>query len=166
MNSLLRHEIPKRHLNCVQDGVKFIPGSEIYSLLYEDDSEKLQRKDFCSSCWNEKLNQDVKFKKRVHWKFQLEKKDIPTPSNRSQQALVLLKELRHTTQEKEKLFILCLYLARLKVLALRKELRNDEGLFYLYEILNEEDYLTVQVFDLHAQQIALIQQSIASCLKI
>lgn len=163
MNSLFRFEIPKRNACCSHDGERLLGGTTIYSILYETAEEKLKREDFCSHCWvkQEKIQKPSVI--RAAWQSIIEKKDPKPISGRIEQVLQLLREYLSSPDEFEaEIFVLCLYLAHGRHLALRQEIKNETGRYYLYEFLKTEEYVTVQVIHLSLDQIACIQKKLAS----
>lgn len=156
---LLQQDIPRRKQTCFVGQEFFQPGMDYYSLLNEDDTGKWIRRDFCVDCWE-------KFAERKgeasYWKskVQAEKKQTHTTADKNEKALELLIEALHSPNAHtlEEAFILALYLARNKKLALRSQEEN----IMIYEVLATEELLAIPKLDLSSLQIDKIQQTLSS----
>jgi hypothetical protein len=165
MNSLFQIEIPKRNLLCCDKGERLLPGMEYFSLLLEED-EKMTRKDFCLTCWNQGSLKNSFSNNRGYWKSKIEIKKEINPSSRIDRATLLLKNLMENQKENEnELFVLVMFLAHARRLALRQELEHEGEKFGLYEILKHEEFVTVKIIPLSHLEIEQIQQSLAAKLK-
>ena len=166
MNSLFQIDIPKRNLSCCDKGERLLPGMEYYSLLHEDADQKISRKDFCMTCWNQGTVKENFAHNRGYWKSRIEVKKEINPSSRIDRALILLKTLIRDQKEHEnELFVLAMFLAHARRLALRQEVERDEGKFGLYEILRQEEFVTIRIIPLTHLEIERIQLSLAAKLK-
>ena len=163
MNSLFQLDIPKRSTHCSHQGERLLPGMDIYSLLFEEE-HNFKRKDFCATCWTQiEKGPDSH---RGYWKSKIESKKSLTETSRAARALTLLQELLHTPDPDEaEIFVLSLFLARARQLALRQEVQREGNLYYLYEIVGQEQFLTIKVYDLSALQIETLQKSLAAKLQ-
>lgn len=164
MNSLFQLEIPKRGMHCMHHGERFLPGMEIYSLLLEDEVNGLVRRDFCSACWTQVQAEERKLILRLYWKSKIEQRKPPVESSRTSRALTLLRELLQASESQEQeaeIFVLCLFLSHARQLALRQEFEKEGFTYQLYEVLRQEDYLTIKMIHLSQLQIDAIQKSLA-----
>ncbi len=166
MNPLFQLEIPKRSIHCFHKGERLLPGMEIYSLLLDDDVKGLSRRDFCSACWTQVQIEENQLETRGYWKSKIERKKPTADTSRIGRALVLLKELQQAPEPQEaEVFVLCLFLSHARQLALRQEFQKDGVNYHLYEILRQEEYLTIKALNLSQLQIETIQHSLAAKLK-
>ena len=181
MNSLVQLHIPKRQKQCADQGEPLLPGMEIYSLLLDSgDERQLARRDFCSACWSAKrLEASARPDSRGYWKSKIEVKKAIEGSSRIDRAITLLKELLRSLEfekgesvneqqflDKEgEVFVLSLFLARAKALALRQEFEKNGLSYQLFEILRNEEFITVKVVRLSHLEIDRLQKSLASQLQ-
>ena len=162
MNSLFQFEIPKRMSHCSHQGELLLPGMEIYSQVLEKDTQGFIRHDFCSVCWNRVKNEGEKSKSRGYWKSKIEQRKSSTHSSRNNRALALLRELQQASEPQEtEIFVLSLFLSRARQIALRQEVQKEGVTYQIYEILREEEYLTVKALQLSFLEIETIQKSLA-----
>lgn len=164
-------EIPKRAAECHQGKELFQPKEKYHSLLLKVDEEDFCRRDFCLKCWEEVMKKALPEETVTSWQgtvpAALEKKDEFL--SRDEKALSLLKEkiTDETTENRQQAFILALYLARKRHLALRKEITLKDGLqALLYEVAETEEMLCVRKLDLPHLEIENIQKALASALRI
>lgn len=161
MNSLFQLDIPKRSAQCFHKGERLLPGMEIYSLLLEDDTKKLTRRDFCSACWTQTQVEET-LESRGYWKSKIERRKSSTDCSRVDRALALLKELVQAAEPQEaEIFVLCLFLSHARQLALRQEFEKEGAAYQLYEVLRQEEYVTIKAVNLSNLQIEEIQKSLA-----
>ncbi len=164
MNSLFQLDIPKRHAHCCHQGERLVPGMEMYSLLVETETETYLRRDFCLPCWSLLQNEQAwPPVNRGYWKSKIELKKIPPSSTRTEKALVLLRELLQApTPSEEEIFVLCLFLAHARQLALRQELQKEGNTYYLYEVLGQEEFFTIKVCALSSLRTEELQRSLSN----
>jgi hypothetical protein len=161
MNSLFQVEIPKRNPHCFHQGERLLPGMEIYSLLLEDESQHLMRRDFCLACWTQVQGQ-VEKEACGYWKSKIEQRKASSKSSRIDRALTLLREFQQAAESREaEMFVLCLFLAHARQMALRQEFQKEGITYQLYEILHQEEYVTVKMVALSQLQIEAIQIALA-----
>lgn len=163
MKSLTTPEIPKRTVHCCHRGEPFIPGMDVYSWLYEKEDHQIGRSDYCTACWQE-LHREVcsKPESKGYWKSKIEPKIISPASSRIGRALNLLKELRENpTSPVDEIFVLCLFLSHARQLALRQEFQQEGVSYQLYEILRQEEFITIKTLKLEHNQVETIQKSLA-----
>jgi hypothetical protein len=161
MNSLFQLEIPKRSAQCFHKGERLLPGMEIYSLLIEDETKKLIRRDFCSACWTQ-AHVEGSLESRGYWKSKIERRKPTSDCSRVDRALALLKELLQAAEPQEaEIFVLCLFLSHARQLALRQEFEKEGATYQLYEVLRQEEYVTIKAINLSNLQIEEIQKSLA-----
>lgn len=160
MHSLVQLDIPRRNAQCAHQGEPLLPGMDIYSLLYEENgTKKIVRKDVCSTCW---ANFKDKGTSKGYWKSKIEKKKSTETPARAVRALGLFKTLLSSPNIKEdEIFVLSLYLAHARQIAMRKEFQNENSTYYLYEIPRSEEFFTVKTVNLSPLQIEQIQKSLA-----
>jgi hypothetical protein len=164
MNSLIKIEIPKRGIHCALRGERLLPGMEIYSLLSEDHDERLTRRDFCSVCW--KMVRETEgghHFARGYWKSKIEKQKPSEGSQRVERAFSLLLALQNDPEPREaEIFVLSLFLAHARHLALRHEFQREGITYHLYEFLRNEEFITIKAVNLPRDQIENLQRSISS----
>ena len=122
MKSLTSPEIPKRTTHCGRCGELFAPGMEVYSWLHENNEHQINRNDYCAACWQEiQLEVCSKPESKGYWKSKIESKKVSPASSRVGRALQLLRELKNNPEgSAEELFVLCLFLAHARQLALQQ----------------------------------------------
>jgi hypothetical protein len=162
--------LPKRAKTCFLKNEELLPGMGYFSLLVDNDSDIYERQDYCVDCWNETFKNSLdKMLSKRHWKSKVPlkaKKEIPL--NRDAQILTLLKELlvEQNSRNSEEIYVLTLFLARKRVMSLRKEIiQDDNSIVQLYEILDTEEMLMIKKIDLSTVQIGNIQIQIAKKLQ-
>jgi hypothetical protein len=166
MNSLFSISIPKRQAVCAHQSEKFTPGMDVFSLLTEDESEKIIRHDFCATCWTH-IQPEINLQKnRGYWKSTIEKKTKLSDASRAEQALALLRLLlENPVPHEAEIFVLCLFLAHARQLVLRKESVKEGTTYYHYELLKRGEWMTVKMVQLSSVEIETIQRSIADKLQ-
>ncbi len=166
MNSLFQIEIPKRNLSCCGKGERLLPGMDYYSLLSEDKEQKLVRKDFCTGCWSDAQSLNEFADNKGYWKSKIEIKKEPSAKSRIDRALILLKSLLQNQKEYEaELFVLAMFLSHARRLALRQELDRDGEKFGLYEILRQDEFVTIKTIPLTHLETEQLQRTLATKLK-
>lgn len=161
--------IPKRSLHCSHGGERLCSGMEYYSLLTYDERQQMLRQDFCVACWQEFMSSlSLENKNHGYWKSRVETKLAATPSlNKVEQALVLLRELSHSSSVNEgEIFILALFLERAKRLILRQEFEKEGEVYVLYEIQRQNEFITIKKVELSAIEIQCIQQTLLQKFKL
>ncbi|MBA2367904.1 MAG: hypothetical protein H0V82_02635 [Candidatus Protochlamydia sp.] len=158
---LFQIDIPKRNGLCAGKGEKLVPGMEYFSLLLSSESYEIIREDYCMECWQERTL-PAGFNSRGHWKSKVEAKKIVASSARSDQALHLLREfVLNQQQYEEEIFVLALFLSHAKKLILRKEFKEGETPFALYEMPQSEEFFTIKVLSLTRFETERIQKTLA-----
>lgn len=167
MHSFFQLDIPKRNGQCAHQGERLLSGMEIYSLLIEEDTQRLARRDFCSACWNQiRAIEEKRPSMRGYWKSKIEKRKTLEGSSRAERALALLRTLQQASEPQEaEIFVLCLFLSHARQLALRQEFEKEGITYHLYEILRKEEFVTVRVVNLSQFQIETVQKSLANQLQ-
>jgi hypothetical protein len=166
MNPLFQIDIPKRNTSCCSKGERLTSGMEYYSLLIEDEDQKLVRKDFCTTCWFERISKKEFPENKGYWKSKIEIKKEVNAKSRIDRALVLLQSLIQNQKEHEaEIFVLAMFLAHARRLALRKEIEHEGEKFGLYEILRQDEFVTIKIIPLTHLEIEGLQRSLASKLK-
>ena len=151
---ILQPEVPKRKQKCFVGQEAFEAGMEYYSQLSEGENGKLNRQDFCLSCW-EQWKQQGSDQHESYWRSKVLEEKKRAPIDRNERALDLLKEALQK-DDKEEAFILALYLSRNRRLAMRSQ---DER-WVIYEILDTEEMLAVPKIELSALQIEKVKGSL------
>lgn len=170
MKSLFQIEIPRRGPSCVKGFETLQPGMDYFSVLQEDEHVGLKRQDFCPICWEASAKEEALANGRTHWKSKVstKKDDKFLSMNRDERVLELLRETLQQTHEEAltECFVLALYLARKRIMALRQELKQEDGSYInLYEILASEEMIAVKRVELSSMQTDKIQLKLASRLK-
>ena len=108
------------------------------------------------------LHLSDKAETRGYWKSKIEPRKSPPESSRIGRALKLLKELKaQPDANEEEIFVLCLFLSHARQLALRQEFKKMGNTYQLYEILRQEEFMTIKSLNLSQIQIETIQKSLA-----
>lgn len=156
MKQIIGIEIPRRNPLCTKGQEPFQPGVPYLSFLTES-PKGLVRSDFCEKCWGS----DLPAGSVAEWRGRVPlKTEKQAPVNRNERALELLKLALHE-QNKEEAFILGLYLARNRVLALRKEATINNLQVNLYEDPNTEEFYPIPKLSLSQIQTNAIQETLA-----
>lgn len=162
MNRFFSLNIPKRSGSCYKGGERFLPGTDYYSLIVEDENQTKKRLDFCPLCWKEHP-QEAK-SPLIYWKSHIEirQESASLPSSRTHRALALLKTMVLEPQSsEEELFVLALFLAHARKLILRKEF-EEEGLAYmLYEVAQQDEFVAIKKIDLSTLETKVLQDSLS-----
>lgn len=172
MSMLFQIEIPRRSSICSKGNEVLAPGSEYYSVLTEDLNTTYIRQDFCLNCWLESKQGDSQQKKKNYWKAKVadSKKELADVfGSRDERAMELLKVAmqRNEVDDQAEAFVLALYLARRKIICLRKQLHHAElGAINLYEVIATEEMLSIKRMELARLEVEKIQQSIACKLSL
>lgn len=156
-------DIPKRNIACCLNNERFMPGMDYFSLLLEDETNKIKRQDYCVSCWKQVSTTQDLSNSRGYWKSKIEDKKKAAPTSRAERALILLKTLlENPNPPHAEIFVLVLLLAHMRWLALRKEFVEEGVRYGLYEILNQEEFVKIRNVDLSHIETERIQQSLAA----
>lgn len=168
-NPLFQIEIPKRNTQCCRGGEKLVPGMEYYSMLLQEESQPITRRDYCLNCWQHVINEQALAMSQGYWKAKVEMKkglETHTEKGKMDRALVLLKQLLQDPQhDQNEAFVLAIFLAHARRLILRQE-REQEGLLYsLYEIAHQDEFVLVKRVNLAQVDAQQIQHSLAKKLE-
>lgn len=158
----MKIEIPRRSLHCALGNESLQEGMWYYSVLEEE-----VRRDYCCRCWmemGEKLPHPF-WKAKVLTKTSSQKRQVV---DFSRYAFLLLKEALSKGNEEEaqeeaqeEAFVLALYLARKRQLILRSEMQREKETFFLYEVVETEEMLTVKKLDLSTVEAEKVQNDLA-----
>jgi hypothetical protein len=158
--------IPKRGTHCVKGGELLSAGTEYHSILVEEGSGEIQRQDYCDLCWKE-VGMAASEQARSSWRSRVPSRkevlDKTALLDRDARALHILREILDspTVADLEEAFVLALYLARRRQIALRGQLAMaDGGQAQLYEVVATEEMLTVRRVALSQLQIERIQEKL------
>lgn len=163
MKGLNQLEIPKRGAHCFNKQEPLAPGMDIYSFLHEQEENQLARNDYCPACWHD-LHATLLAQPNCkgYWKSKIELKKQQPESTRTARALLLLKDLLGKPDSSpEEIFVLALFLAHARLLALRQEFQQEGNNYFLYEVVRQEEFITVKSINLSQIQIETIQKSLA-----
>jgi hypothetical protein len=168
---LFQVEIPKRAAACHKGGETLEPGQEYFSLLAEGEVQGTYlRNDFCRACWDAMGNTPQTIHGAGSWRSTVPQGKMASdlPKKKDDRALFLLKEaLNHQTPENiPEAFVLSLYLARRRLLAMRHEMiQPQRGAFSIYEVLETEEMLCVPKLSLSELQVEKLQLELAKKFK-
>ena len=180
MKGLFQLEIPRRATTCFKGNEALLPGMDYYSVLTpaalassaqaSKEEKKIYRQDFCPLCWEQSAKEETIQQQKSYWKSKVsaKKEEKQLALSRDERALELLKASLHQSYEgvEAECFVLALYLARRKIVALRQELKQENGEnIQLYEIHATEEILCVKKIDLSQFSIQNIQIILAEKLK-
>lgn len=157
MNPLFRIEVPRRAPACGNCKKILVVGDSYYSVLSLQEKDFPVRIDYCQECWQEHLGKNA----LGSWKGKVPPKNEKRKTvDRNAKALELLKASlkKEALADQEEAFVLSLYLARNRQIALRKELSSNTS---LYEILATEEMLVVPKLKLSTLEIDKIQERLA-----
>jgi len=153
-------EIPRRSVECKLCALKLTAGDYYYSFL-DSLTAVPERHDFCMSCWEK----EGKERAGSHgfWKARSAMKSPPVPPSKrkAMRALSLLKEYTGAPLCEAEQFILALYLARKKVLALRSEISAERGIYQYYEVVETSEMIPVKAIELSSLDFTNLQAAIA-----
>lgn len=160
-------EIPKRAQTCCKCQTPFKGGEEYQTALFEGAQDvPFERCDFCLPCFQKNVKENADSLPLSTWKsvVPMKKEESPLPKQKDDRAMYLLKEAlaKNDEQSIEEAFILALYLARKRILAMRQEvpLENQrKGL--VYEVLETEEMLCVPKVPLNELAIEKVQEELA-----
>lgn len=160
-------EIPKSSHICSK-GSEPLAGSEYYSALFENDEVGcLDRKDFCLNCWKVFIQEEAFSQTKSFWKSRMpEKGPEKPPKNRQEHVFASLETLlKQDSDESRRLaYMLTLFLARQRLLALRQEVELDGYKCGLYEILQQGIMLCVKKVNLKELESPDLQLKVAALL--
>lgn len=164
-------EIPKRGPHCFRGSEAFQPKEKYHSLLLEGEEGQFCRQDFCLKCWEAVSAEEAPEAMVTSWQGTVpaEIEKVDEFLSRDQKAMALLKEMiaEDTPENRQYGFILALYLARKRHIAMRKEITlNDGQKALLYEVMETEEMLCVRKLDLPHLEIDKIQKALAVKLRI
>lgn len=168
---LFQVEIPKRASLCHKGGETLEPSQEYFSTLSEgEEAGTYQRRDYCRACWEAMGNQPELPTGSGSWRSV-----VPTikpvsdlPKKRDDRALYLLKEAlnQQTPESAAEAFVLSLYLARRRLIALRHEMNQPpRGALSIYEVAATEEMLCVPKLSLSELQVEKLQLELAKKFK-
>ncbi len=146
-------DIPRRAPLCALGNEPLQEGAVYYSVLEAD----LQRRDYCSLCWEKVDHQNPFWKSKVLPKAASQKRQLV---DFSRYAFILLKEALSSGNADEA-FVLALYLARKRQLILRNEIERGGERFFLYEVAETEEMLAVKRLDLSTLQAEQVQDALS-----
>lgn len=166
MNPFNPINIPKRSPICTTHKERFLPGEEFFSFLVEEKKGQIQREDVCKECWNKKQANELLSPPFFYWKSILEEKKEKKLTTRVELALKTFLEMAaDSLSDPHQLFFLALFLQRSKQIALRKEWNQEGILYHLYEVLQTEQFVTVQTINMAKIDVEQIQKDLAAKLE-
>lgn len=159
-------QIPKRNPLCALGDEALTAGMAYYSLL--SDNGEL-RKDFCTTCWKKFLKSEDGKSAVRYWKSKVPLKKIKAFLTQDKDAHVFshFRKMLETSDSQSEVerFVLSLYLARRRLVALRKEEKQEETIFQIYEVLATEELFSIKKVNLLKAEIEAIQLRIAEKLQ-
>jgi len=160
MRVVFQIDIPRRGATCTKGQESFLPLTEYYSVLVDRGDKGFIREDYCPACWKTVTPAGTYWKSVVPASAG---KELAPSLNREQKALEHLKDAlqRGGEQDLQEAFILSLFLARRRWLALRKDLASKQ----IYELLATEEFITVPKVQLSTLQSTHLQQKLKDLLK-
>lgn len=160
MNPFVQLDIPKRSVTCTKGGERLAPGTDYYSLILEGENESIIRHDYCSKCWTPPQVS----KKHTYWKSSIEAKpELPASQSRTEKALALLKNLlQQPVGQENEIFVMALYLAHARKLVLRKEFEEQGVAYYLYEVMHQDEFITIKKVDLSLLETHALQKTLSA----
>lgn len=162
MNPFIQINIPKRSVVCTSHKERFLPGDEFFSFLVEEKNGQTRREDFCKECWKKKQEKEALDLSFFYWKSILEeKKETKTTTKVALALKVFLEMIADPLSDSYQLFFLALFLQRSKQIALRKELNKEGILYHLYEVLETEQFVTVQTVDVSKIDLRVLQEDLS-----
>lgn len=167
-NALFQVEIPRRNTVCFKGNERLNPGVDYYSLIVQDETQKIVRRDFCSSCWHEFSAEIDLSASHGYWKSRIELKNElhSKEKTRVARALTLIKELLENPQQNEgEIFVLALFLARARCLTLKQERELDQSVYSFYQVVNQHEVLMIKKMDLSHIEVLPIQHALAKKLQ-
>ncbi|HRD56357.1 MAG TPA: hypothetical protein PLC42_08185 [Parachlamydiaceae bacterium] len=158
-------QIPKRNALCSLNQEALTAGMSYYSCLSESGD---LRRDFCTDCWKQFSKTEEGSQAVRYWKSKvpLKKTKALLPQDKDAHIFAHFKKMLKDPKEfDEERFVLSLYLARRRLIALRKEEIQDDQLFQLYEVLETEEFFSIKKMNLAAVEIEAVQQRLAKKLQ-
>lgn len=157
-------KIPRRSSLCCVGNEPFLPEMEYMSLLKEEKDHSYIRYDYCLTCWN-KLDKQT-LKNGIQWLSKLSPKEMPRPKaihTLAEKALILLRELLRTEENRDEAYVLTIFLERERSIVLRKEaLQLDGKKILFYEILETDEAFAIPKIDLGTLSLEEIQKRLAA----
>lgn len=170
MTKVFQIEIPRRSKKCAKGEEEFAPGDHYFSILIDNQENGFCRSDFCIDCWEiaklERVDQiDSYWKSRVSSISSMRNMEIQR--TRDEKAFDLLRQAlqNETLEGEEDAFLLALYLARRRLLALRKEKKKDNVHLCIYEAIETEEMLCVKKMHISSERIVKAQERLAAQLR-
>lgn len=155
-------EIPQRSKYCKRCEKALLAGMEIYSDLTLESGGEYARRDFCAQCWAP----DQQSGQQTYWRSLLPVKEVradPAAMSRERMLLEWLYESLASGEEQadREAFLLALYLARLRSLVRRQEVRAEGVVSTLYEVASTGEALLVPHVKLNVAEMDHLQSMIA-----
>ncbi|GEM_PF-1639589 len=152
--------IPRRARSCARSNQPFQPGDTVVSLISDGQKEGVyEREDILQSEWDEQPGEGV----RSYWTSVIPEraKKPTTPDEYLERAMTLLVDFLDKEEAQLKAFLLALFLGRKKKLIFRGELREEGTDYYLFEVEESEEMLTLPVLDPSEAELARVQQELS-----
>lgn len=168
--TLFQIEIPRRNTQCFHAKETFTASMAFFSLLIEDPEQGTIRRDYCQNCWNLSEHNALRTGDHTFWKGKVPQKvdAARLPTDQNERVFYLLREalLSDDLIKHEEAFVLALFLARRRLIALRQERKQEGETFLIYEVLDTEEMLAVKKIELHQLQVEAIQKTLAEKMKM
>jgi len=162
-NPLHKPIIPRRSRSCSKSKKKFEPGDEYLSIIFEKEHEGLMhREDISISYWEEHRDDMLLQEACSSWRAKIpEGLNAPKePEEMLERAFELFFEYLDKP-DPMKAFILALFLARKKVMIFRQEMMHQDRQTYVFEVVETEEMVCVDVMKPTLSQTQEIQDELA-----
>jgi len=162
-NPLHKPVIPRRSRVCSKTKKKFEPGDEYMSIILDGEHEGLfHREDIFLDYWEQHRDEDLLKAACSSWRAKVpEGPDVPKePEELLERAFELFFEYLDKP-DPLRAFILALFLARKKVMIFRQEMMHQDRQTYVYEVVETEEMVCVDVIKPTLQQIQEIQDELS-----
>lgn len=163
-STLFQIQIPKRSKVCKSCDEPLKAGMDYFSYLLEIEKD-YERQDFCTTCFP---TQELSSSKYWKSKVPVKKVAVEIPKTKNEQIFAYLKSSleKDSILDQKTSFVLSIFLARKRFMALRKEVRQeDQSIMQIYEIPETEEMILVKKMQISSLQIEEIQLQIASHLR-
>ena len=159
---LNHYQIPRRNKNCSGNQEPLTTGSVVYSFIMETNEGLFKRMDFCEACWKSYLNTRQDISRLNYWRYiQQAVKENPK-TGRTQATLNLLQEmLDEEVKAKDEIYVLTLFLQHARKLILRHEFEREGVKWGVFEIVDKDEFLTIEIIHVDHLQITPLQNSLA-----
>lgn len=157
--------IPKRSRTCAGTEKTFQPGSEVFSVVFQEDDGNLSRKDYCPSYWMDKGEDKLLAGAWAHWKVKVP--DLKkNPLTKHESAMVLLNELLSEEDKGALAHLFGQYLFRNKHLASCGGNVKKEKNFTYYEVPQTGDVIAIKKVPMSKDELPAIEEQLLELIKL